>query len=232
MDATQFFHRLQEEVLAHPAICGGFAAQMEQAQGFDRAHAQRFALAYYAHILHTRRYQAHALAIAPDEQVQFALAQILADEYGNGNPEATHMALYRRFLHGVGCDETAINAATEPLIPEVRLYIDAMMAYTRSGDWLAAAAAVGIAMEWPIPALYRRFLVALRQIPGIEEQPLELFTSHIVIDEAHSDWMRQALTPHASTPEGQARIAAGVRYNLDARWVLMEGLARYVFGDH
>ncbi|MEJ5270255.1 MAG: iron-containing redox enzyme family protein [Hydrogenophilus sp.] len=226
--AELFFTQLEKEILDHPSICGGLAARLAAVERFDRASARRFALGYYAHILHTRRYQAHALALAPDEQVQFALAQILADEYGNGNVEATHMALYRRFMKGVGCSDEEIAAAATPLFPEARLYIDAMMAYTRCGDWLAAAAAVGIAMEWPIPALYRRFLHALTLVPGLDADALELFTSHITIDVHHSDWMRQALLPYADTPDGQARIAAGVRYNLEARWVLMEGLSRFL----
>ena len=104
-----------------------------------------------------------------------------------------------------------------------------MTRLTQSGDWLAAAAAVGIASEWPIPYLYTEFLKGLRTVPGITEADLELFSSHVDLDEAHSAMMREALSHHAGTEAGQARIREGVRLNLDARLVFHRGLQRVVF---
>ncbi|MCX7945395.1 MAG: iron-containing redox enzyme family protein [Hydrogenophilus sp.] len=220
---------LEAEILRHPVFNEGFTRRLATLSHFPIEAAQRFALAYYPHILRTRRYQANALGLAEDEQIQFALAQILADEYGNGNEARTHMAMYRRFMRGVGVAEELI-AAGGTLFPELRLYIDAMMAFTRTGDWLAAAAAVGIAMEWPIPHMYTEFLKGLRKIPGITDEALELFTEHVVLDIGHSRLMRDVLLPYAETPENQVRIRAGVFYNLEARWVMMQGLERVVFG--
>jgi pyrroloquinoline-quinone synthase len=229
MNAEQFMNELEREVLAHPVLHDPCVTRIAGLEVFPREQAKRFGLAYYPHILHTRLYQANALGMAADEGVQFALAGILHDEYGNGDPARTHMAVYRKFLRAVGASAEEI-AAGGTVIEELRLYIDAMMAYTRGGDWLAAAAAVGIAMEWPIPYLYGEFLKGLRRIPEITEDDLELFVSHVGLDVEHSAQMRDALLPFAATAEGQARIRAGVRYNMDARRVFMRGLRREVFG--
>lgn len=220
---------LEAEVLAHPVLHDPCVTRIAALTEFPVEQARRFALAYYPHILRTRLYQANALGLAEDEGVQFALAGILHDEYGNGDPAKTHMAVYRKFLAAVGADPAKVGAGGT-VIPELRLYIDAMMGYTRHGDWLAAAAAVGIAMEWPIPYLYGEFLKGLRRIPGITEDDLELFVGHVGLDIVHSSMMREALLPFAATAEGQARIRAGVRYNMDARRVFMNGLHREVFG--
>jgi len=228
MNSDAFYAALEEEILAHPVFQQGFTRRIAEVPELPLAQARRFALAYYPHILRTRRYQAHALGLAEDERVQSALASILADEYGHGEASRSHMEMYRHFLRGVGVPEDEI-AQGGLIFPELRLYIDAMMRLTTQGDWLAAAAATGIAMEWPIPYMYRQFLEGLRRIPGIEEAALILFTEHIVVDVDHTQLMKEALRPYAETSEGQARLLAGARYNLDARWVMMQGLERVVF---
>lgn len=220
--------RLEAEILEHPCLHNPFLQKLAAAP-MSREAGQRFALAYYPHIMRTRLYQANALGIAADERVQYVLAMILYDEYGNGNLDATHPEVYRRFMRATGLSEDDIQRA--PIIPELELYISHMMRVSQTGDWLAAAASVGIAMEWPIPTLYEKFLLGLRTIPDIQEDDLELFTGHIVLDEDHSQMMHDALLPYAETADGQARIREGVRLNLDARDVLHHGLNRFVFGD-
>jgi pyrroloquinoline-quinone synthase len=161
--------------------------------------------------------------------VQFALAEILYDEYGNGNFARTHPAVYRKFLTALGVEPREYSI--ESGFPELSMYVDVMMRLTQSGDWIEAAAAVGIASEWPIPKYYADLLKGLRTIPGIKDDDLELFSSHIGIDEHHSELMRNALAPYAEKPEGREKIRRGVRTNLDARRVMMNGLYRVVFGE-
>ena len=218
---------LDREIHGHPFLRSPFVKRLASPGKVSRKQAGRFAALYYPHIFRTRLYQANALGITPDEKVQFVLSQILHDEYGNGNFSRTHPAIYRKFLKALGVPEA--QWTLEPAFAELALYVDAMMRLTQSGDWLAAVAAVGIASEWPIPKLYSYFLEGLRTVTGLKEDDLELFASHIGIDEEHSRLMREALLPFARTLAGQARIRAGVKSNLDARHVMMQGLYREVF---
>ncbi|MBL0252943.1 MAG: iron-containing redox enzyme family protein [Polaromonas sp.] len=95
------------------------------------------------HIQRTRLYQACALGVTPDENIQSVLAEILYDEYGNGNPENSHMAIYRKLLHALGLTDDQIN--NPPILPEQQAYIDTMMRITQGQDWLAAIGVAGIA---------------------------------------------------------------------------------------
>ena len=225
--AAEFMRQLNIEIHAHPFLTDPFLKRMSTPGAISREQARRFAVLYYPHIFRTRLYQANALGIAADENVQYVLAEILHDEYGNGDKARTHPAVYRKFMRALKVD--AADYSIAPRFTELSLYIDAMMRLTQGSDWLAAAAAVGIASEWPIPQYYGDLLKGLRSIPGIVEDDLELFTSHIGIDEHHSKMMYDALAPYAGSPEGQARIRAGVKTNLDARRVMMQGLGRLVF---
>ena len=225
--AAAFLRQLNTDIHAHPFLSDPFLKRMATPGAISREQARRFAVLYYPHIFRTRLYQANSLGIAADENVQFVLAEILYDEYGNGDKTRTHPAVYRKFMKALNVDAADYN--TEPRFPELVLYVDAMMRLTQSGDWLAAAAAVGIASEWPIPQCYGDLLKGLRTVPGIVEDDLELFSSHIGIDEHHSKMMYDALAPYAGSTEGQARIRAGVKANLDARGVMMQGLGRLVF---
>ena len=231
MHATEFMEQLERDIHAHPFLTRNpLVRSLGAGTPLSREQGRRFALYYYPHIMRTRLYQANALGIAGDERVQYVLAMILYDEYGEGNRDAAHPEVYRRFMRAAGVSEAAIQSGGV-ILPELELYISQMMRLSQLGDWLAAAACVGIACEWPIPEMYRRFLVGLRTLPGINEADLELFTGHIVLDEDHSAMMREALMPYAETADGQTRIREGVRVNLDARHVFMTGLHRAVFEE-
>lgn len=225
--AEKFMRQLHAEIHAHPFLTDPFLTRMATPGGVTREQARRFAILYYPHIFRTRLYQANALGIAPDENVQYVLAEILHDEYGNGDKARTHPAVYRKFMRALQAEPA--DYQTEPRFPELVMYVETMLRLTQSGDWLAAAAAVGIASEWPIPQYYGELLKGLRTVPGLVEDDLELFASHIGIDEHHSKLMHDALAPYADTADGQARIRAGVKLNLDARRVMMQGLDRLVF---
>lgn len=68
MYASQFMDDLKARVMAHPFLKHPFLQQFV-AQPLTREQAQRFALLYYPHILRTRLYQACALGVTPDEQI-------------------------------------------------------------------------------------------------------------------------------------------------------------------
>lgn len=227
-DAITFLRELDAQIQAHPFLTDPLVKRLSTPNGVDREQARRFAVLYYPHIFRTRLYQANALGIAPDERLQFALSEIIYDEYGNGDAKRTHPAVYRKFMRALDVPEAQYSI--EPGFPELSMYIDTMMRLTQSPAWLEAAAAVGIASEWPIPKYYGDILKGLRTVPGIKEDDLELFASHIGIDEHHSELMRTALAPYAESVTGRERIRRGVTINLDARRVMMNALYKLVFG--
>ena len=227
MNAPVFLEDLKRRVAEHPFLRHPFL-HLVSTQAVSREQARRFALLYYPHILRTRLYQANALGVTPDEGIQAVLAEILYDEYGNGDSSRSHMAVYRKFMRALDITEEEI--ANPPIIPEQQGYIDTMMRVTQGTDWLAAVGVAGIAGEWPIPPYYQMLLTGLRTVPGINEDALELFIGHIDLDVEHSRMIEEAILPHLATREGQASLWRGIELNLNARLVQLNGLQREVFG--
>ncbi|MFK7795605.1 MAG: iron-containing redox enzyme family protein, partial [Gammaproteobacteria bacterium] len=180
MQGKVYLQETKEQLLTHPLFNDPFIEKISRLSKFEIERAQRFAELYYPHILRTRLYQANALGVTPDENIQYVLSEILYDEYGEGDLNKSHMQLYRNFMQATGLQIKSSKAYA--IIPELQMYISTMEQLTRNGDWLAAVAAVGVASEWPIPQYYSLLLKGLRKIPGIKEADLELFAGHVELD--------------------------------------------------
>lgn len=214
---------LDHRVLRHPLV------RAFEGEVLTFPQVREFGLLYYPHILRTRLYQAAALSRCLDEPLQFALASILADEYGSPDgqldPDRTHPAIYRKFLRALGHDEA--GWADPPIIDELAAYIETH--YTLcSGPELTAVGCAGLAMEWPIPPLYRRILTGLRRFEELDEDALELFVGHVDQDVVHGRLIRDALLPHVERTASRALVERGVFASLDARDAFMSGLARAI----
>lgn len=229
MNGPEFLKVEKQKLLNDSLFSDKFISTISSLSSFSRTKAKVFARLYYPHILRTRLYQANTLGITPDEKIQFALSKILHDEYGLGNIEHSHAELYRKFMSALEIKQEEIK--TQKIIPELQMYINTMMRLTQSENWLAAVAAVGIASEHPIPKYYKLLLKGLRNIPGINDQDLELFIGHIELDEEHSQLIEEALLPYLDNKENQISISRGLAINMDARKVFHSGLYREIFGQ-
>ncbi len=161
------------------------------------------------------------------KNIQSVLAEILYDEYGNGNPENSHMAIYRKLLHALGLTDDQIN--NPPILPEQQAYIDTMMRITQGQDWLAAIGVAGIAGEWPIPPYYTMLLKGLRTVPGLTDDDLQLFIEHIDLDVHHSHIVEEAILPYLDSQINRDSLWRGIELNLNARIVQLNGLQRELF---
>tara|TARA_R110002074_G_scaffold340837_1_gene511325 strand:+ start:851 stop:1537 length:687 start_codon:yes stop_codon:yes gene_type:complete len=228
VQGNKYLQTLKEQLLKHAMFDDPFIQKIATLSRFEIDKAQLFAELYYPHILRTRLYQANALGITPDENIQYVLADILHDEYGQGEQNNSHMQLYRNFMHAIGLDIK--DSAEYTIIPELQMYISTMEQLTRNGDWLTAIAAVGVASEWPIPKYYGLLLNGLRKIQGIKEKDLELFTGHIELDVEHANMIEQSVVPYLDNEQNQERFNQGITLNMEARRVFHAGLYREIFG--
>lgn len=227
MQGKVYLKELKEQLLIHPMFDDEFIKKISSLSFFEIDKAKIFAQLYYPHILRTRLYQANALGITPDENIQYVLSDILYDEYGLGDLDKSHMQLYRNFMVALGVQVK--DATSYAIIPELQIYISTMEQLTRNGDWLTVVAAVGVASEWLIPKYYSLLLKGLRKIPGIEEADLELFSGHIELDIEHSNMIEQAVLLYLDDEKNQKRFTQGVSINMQAPRVLHAGLYREVF---
>ena len=227
MTGDKFLKQVKEDLLNHELFEDSFIQTMNSLDIFEIDKAKKFAQLYYPHILRTRLYQASTLGITPDENLQFVLAEILYDEYGNGDNRLSHMELYRKFMRGLNV--TIHSEESYPIIPELDHYINVMQNLTRNGDWVSAIAAVGVASEWPIPKYYKNLLDGFRKIPGIQDESLELFIGHIELDLEHSRLIEDAIKPYLESEDNQRKFSEGIAMNMNARRKFHEGLFREVF---
>lgn len=188
---------------------------------------KKFALSYYAHIFNTRLYQANTLGITSDENIQAVFANILYDEYGNGDIKKSHLSLYRRFLNSLDINE--YEAKAYPIFKEQQNYINNMARVTQSENWLFAIGAAGIAGEWPIPRYYSLLLNGLKYSSFFSEDSLELFSSHIDIDIDHSNQLTENIKNYLNDKNSYEKIKHGIIFNLDQRVMQLNGLYREVF---
>jgi pyrroloquinoline-quinone synthase len=222
-----FLKVIKEEILSHPVMTHCFWSRFETGE-FTAEGLKRFSMHYYLHVLRTRLYDAMVLARTPSEPIQAALAAILWDEYGRGDPRKTHPEQFRKLLRALGLNERDWTSV-RPL-PEFEAYRDIHLRLCQDYDIHVGFGVVGLAMEYPIPPLYERLIRGFRR-HGVSDEALEFFLEHMPTDEIHSGLMETALQPELNRPEHQALVREGVRRSLDARFLLMDGLERETFRE-
>lgn len=220
---TPFLARLQHLVLVHPVLTHPVWSAVELGH-VSRTAIETFSIHYYHHVLRTRLYDAAALAACPHERIQAALASILWDEYGCGDPRRTHPEEFRNVLRALGIDIEAADRAER--LPELEEYSRIHFGLCRPETFWKAMGAVGFAMEWPIPYLYRPLVRGYRRIAGLSDESLTFFLEHIPTDETHSSLVMTAIEPYLDRPDVQSALIDGALVSLDARERLVEAIYR------
>ncbi|WP_273844690.1 TenA family transcriptional regulator [Rubrobacter calidifluminis] len=229
MDSGEFLERLKREVIGHPALTHPFLERFGDGE-VSAEGVRTFAIQYYRHVRVSRLYLAALISnCRDDEPLQLALASVLFDEYGNLDPEETHPALYRRFMRALEISEEEWEAP--PTLPEIELYISAHYDLCRNPDIRLGLGAMGPASEWPVPPIYARIAEGLKKAAGLDDEALEMFTSHVTMDVEHARIMMEAVAPYAEDEEGQRRVREGTMRSLDARSVMLDGLYKAVYGE-
>jgi len=220
--AAAFLARLEQLVLGHSVLRHPLWAELERG-AYDRVALRTFTVHYYHHVLRTRLYDAAALVCCPDEEIQAALASILWDEYGRGDPERTHPAQFRKVLRALDIDVAA--AERTPRLPELEEYSRLHFGVCAPVTFWIAMGAVGFAMEWTIPHLYERLVRGYR-VAGLSDDDLEFFLEHIPTDRDHAARIITSLSRHLGDPQVQADLTEGALASLDARQRLIDAIAR------
>jgi pyrroloquinoline-quinone synthase len=223
MNPDAFLRRLKHLVLGHPVLQHPLWTDLELGY-YDRDALKVFSLHYYHHVLRTRLYDAAALAVCPDERIQSALASILWDEYGAGDPARTHPEQFRRVLRAQEIDVARADRA--PRLPELEDYSRIHFGMCVPATFWEAMGAVGFAMEWPIPYLYEPVVRGYRRIAGLSDRDLEFFLEHIPTDETHGSLVVDALAAHLGIEAIQEALIRGAMRSMDARERLVEAIAR------
>lgn len=227
LSAQDYFEELEEEIRAHPALNHPFLEKFRQGKlSLDRI--RLFARQYYLYSRWFGRYISAIVANMPDEYPRAFLIKNLYQEHGEGNPDNTHPAMFRRFMRALRLDSQEIEE-TEPL-PEMRLFIHEYLLISRECHFLEAMGALGPGTESIVPYIYRPIYEGLKKEPSLKGDDIEFFALHMTLDIEHSANIKEALLQYAEKEQNQRLIRQGAMAALSARTVLWNGLERVCCG--
>ncbi|MCQ4574152.1 MAG: iron-containing redox enzyme family protein [Candidatus Brocadiales bacterium] len=225
--ALDYFETLEEEIREHPALNHPFLEKFRQGKlSLDRIRI--FARQYYLYSRWFGRYLSAIVANIPDERPRTLLIKNLYQEYGEGNTNNSHPAIFRRFMKALRLDSREVEEC-EPL-PEMHLFIHEYLYICQGGHFLKALGAIGPGTESIVPYIYRPIYEGLKKEPSLKEEDIEFFALHITLDVEHSANIKEALLEYARSERNQALIRQGAMTVLSARTVLWNGLERACCG--
>src|SRR5262249_38994939 len=112
------------DALSHPPGKNSFVDAVRSCNG-DRTMLAAFARQYHFFSL----MQASLLPLliecfeATDVVARADLSQILADEYGNGDPARVHSEIFKQFARSVGVNVAELPIAENEVVPGIRSYL-------------------------------------------------------------------------------------------------------------
>ncbi len=187
---------------------------------------------------------------AVSELVQIVLATLLADEYGTEahavthsaeldirklTDRVTHIVLYRQLfeMFDVPPDEQDV-----PLIAEVadNVLVQRLLAGSDAFTELEALASVGLGMEWGVPAIFSMLLGGLvrfaeREGVAWKARHLEVLTGHVHQDVDHGVAVMLATSLFIRDEKDLMAIRNATNILMAARYEMMTGIHRAVFGE-
>jgi pyrroloquinoline quinone (PQQ) biosynthesis protein C len=144
--------------------------------------------------------------------------------------DATHPALFRRFLRALGHDVPSLRRA-RPL-PETTAFIAEFESLCRKSSWLEGLGALGPGTECVVTTIYSYLLRGIEASKLVSPRDYIFWTVHVQCDDQHGANILSSLEPHAtSSRRAMDTIRRGARRILDARRRWFDGLERHVFGS-
>lgn len=111
------------------------------------------------------------------------------------------------------------------------MYTDVHFHLCTGYDTWVGLGVVGIAMELPIPPLYRYLIEGFTK-SGVVEADLEFFVKHGPMGLRHTTLFLEAISPHLEYDTNhQDLLRLGMLRSLDVRAILMDGLYRAVWKE-
>lgn len=189
---------------------------------------QLFAELYYPHVQRFRHYLAGALTVAPSEELQTALAEIMADEYGihlaGHEPEKSHPELFRDFMRSLGITEQEWDSF-EP-IEGIRRFRAMHFALFTEATQVEAIGAVVFGMENSTPHRHSHVVQGIKRYSERSGAVVDdtFFAAHVEIDEHHSELLFRTAMPILLSDTDA--IVRGAKWSFDARKVMLDDILK------
>jgi pyrroloquinoline quinone (PQQ) biosynthesis protein C len=151
----------------------------------------------------------------------------LLDRHRSQAADATHPALFRRFLRALGQDAESLRQAVP--LPETSAFIEEFEAVCRQTSWIEGLGGLGPGTECVVPTLYAPLLQGIERSGVVSPADYIFWTIHVKCDDEHGANILASLAPHASSPKAIETIRRGAMRVLEARRRWFDALERHVF---
>jgi heme oxygenase-like protein len=155
-----------------------------------------------------------------------ALVEIQVDEYGGGNPERMHSALYRKLMRNVGLDDT--YGAYLGAAPAVALAISNVMSMFGLRRELRGALVGHLAAyEMTSSAPCRRYAQGLRRLGG-SDAACDFYDEHVTADALHEQLAAHDLC--GGLAQAEPALVDDIMFGAASSLYIDNRFAQYVLG--
>jgi pyrroloquinoline-quinone synthase len=151
----------------------------------------------------------------PRQDGRQLLAENLWEEHGRGLPGRDHVSLIIRLARALGATEDEINNV-QPL-PETSAYIDQCFRITREGSFVEGMTAIGIGIEYYMPAFFGTLAGLLRERFDLSSTEVEYLLVHVAEDEEHARRSLEVIEKYADTDAEMERAKTALREMLTVK---------------
>jgi pyrroloquinoline quinone (PQQ) biosynthesis protein C/SAM-dependent methyltransferase len=144
-----------------------------------------------------------------DYRARTLLLRNVYSEHGNLDPGAAHVALFMRFMRGIGCSRVDIHEDDGAYrVPELRF----KRFEITENEPLIWSFGRFAAIEAVLPGIFMKYLEGLRRVfPEADDSTLEYFHVHCELDPTHTHDLLEVASLYVGSEDDATTFAEGVR---------------------
>ncbi|MBV9088724.1 MAG: iron-containing redox enzyme family protein [Mycobacteriaceae bacterium] len=144
-----------------------------------------------------------------DYGARILLLNNIYSEHGNLNPDEAHVALYMRFMRGIGCSRIDVHEDDGAFrVPELRF----KRFEIQDNEPIIWSLGRFAAIECVLPGVFTKYIEGIRKIfPGIDDHTIEYFPIHCELDPVHTDQLLEVASLYVGSEVDVMAFQDGVR---------------------
>lgn len=188
----------------------------------SRAGVKRWVLQAALVVREFTRFISAIHANCPHRDAQQLMAENLWEEHGRGHAERDHYFLIRKLAKSLGATDEEIDRTTP--LPEAVGYIEQCFKATRDGSFIEGMAAIGIGIEFTIPAFFGALAEMFCAQYGLMRADVTYLLVHVGEDEDHARRALELIEKYADTDDVRQRAKQALRDLLTVKHRFAEAL--------
>ncbi|MCW2652449.1 MAG: hypothetical protein JWR32_3425 [Mycobacterium sp.] len=144
-----------------------------------------------------------------DYRARILLLNNVYSEHGNLNPNEAHVALYMRFMGGIGCSRIDVHEDDGAFrVPELRF----KRFEIQDNEPVIWSLGRFAAIECVLPGVFTKYIEGIRKIfPAIDDHTIEYFPIHCELDPEHTDQLLEVASLYVNSDVDVMTFQDGVR---------------------